>query len=108
MSSRHFILVYVTTKDRDEARKIANAVMTQKLAACANITPSIESVYWWKGKLESTQEALLTFKTRAQHWPMIQSVIKKNHSYDIPCILSFPFEDGEKNFLAWITNQLGT
>ena len=59
-----FAVVLVTAPDMDLARRLAKGALEAKLAACANIVPAVESHYWWKGKLESSDEVLLIFKTR--------------------------------------------
>ena len=59
-----FVAVYITTKDLEEARKIGETLVRERLLGCVNIIPKIESIYWWKGSLEKENEALVIGKTR--------------------------------------------
>lgn len=98
-------LVYITTKDSEEAQKLANIAINAKLAACANITSKIESLFFWQGKINSETESLLILKTQTKHIKELTTLIKNNHSYDTPCIIFLPIIDGNEDFLNWIENE---
>lgn len=95
------ILAYVTCKNEAEARRIGKTIVKEKLASCANIISSIESIYTWKGKVQQEKEALLLLKTFDTHFKRIEQAIKKVHSYDTPCIIAVPVAHAEKAYLAW-------
>lgn len=98
-------IAYITTKDSEEAQKLANIAINAKLAACANITPSIESIFNWQGQLNSEKESLLILKTQTKHIKDLTNLIKNHHSYDTPCIIFLPIIDGNEDFLNWIENE---
>lgn len=98
-------MIYVTCENRDEAIKIAKNVVTNRLAACANILGEMTSVYWWQGKVEEGQEVALILKTRADLVEKVTEKIKELHSYECPCVVALPIEDGNKAFLKWITDE---
>ena len=98
-------MIYVTCENRDEAIKIAKNVVTNRLAACANILGEMTSVYWWQGKVEEGQEVALILKTRADLVEKVTEKIKELHSYECPCVVALPIEDGNKTFLKWITDE---
>ena len=100
-----FSFVYVTTKDKAEAKKIGKAVVEERLAACANIIDKMESIYWWKGKLEEGSEAILILKTKEDLVPELIEKVKSLHSYDCPCIVALPITDGNKAFLDWLQSE---
>jgi periplasmic divalent cation tolerance protein len=95
-------LVYVTTKDQNEAELIANALVVERLAACANILGSIQSVYVWKGKLEAGSEVAMLVKTTQLRVAAVIDRIKALHSYECPAIVVLPVLGGNVEFLEWI------
>ncbi len=94
-------MVYVTTKDEREAKDIANHLLSKRLIACANIFP-IKSFYWWKEKIESSNEMAMILKTQELHKESIIQEIKDLHSYEVPCIEFFKIEDGNPDYIEWI------
>ncbi|MDF7824627.1 divalent-cation tolerance protein CutA [Pontiellaceae bacterium B12227] len=97
--------VYVTAKDTDEAKTIARTVVEERLAACANVLGSIESIYWWDGKLCEDEEAALVLKTSAVRKKELIARIRELHSYETPCIVCLPVSDGNPDFLNWIAAE---
>jgi periplasmic divalent cation tolerance protein len=95
-------IVLTTTGSEDEARKIASHLVEQKLAACVNIVPRIESIYRWQGKVESAQEWLLLIKTTAERFPAVREAIRELHSYELPECVVLPIEDGSPAYLQWL------
>ena len=89
----------------DLARRLAKAALEAKLAACANIVPSVESHYWWEGKLESSGEVLLIFKTRQQLLPKLERAVREIHPYDTPEFVALPLTTGSRKYLAWLTDN---
>lgn len=98
-------LIYITAKDRDEARRIGRALVEARLAACANVIDGVSSLYWWEGAVQDEAEALLIAKTRASLVPELIEKVKSLHSYSCPCIVSVPISDGNPEFLKWINDE---
>jgi len=99
-------LIYVTAPSRPEAEKIAEAVVTEKLAACANISDGVTSIFEWEGKLCHENEAVLILKTTEEQVEALTKRIKQLHSYDCPCIVTLPIESGNPDFLNWISEAI--
>jgi len=95
-------IVLSTAGSEDEARMIARHLVENRLAACVNIVPQIESIYRWKGKLESSQEWLLLIKTTADRFPAVRDAVRELHSYDLPECIAISVEDGTSDYLEWI------
>ena len=93
--------IYITTKDKVEARKIGKTLVQEKLAACINIHP-IESIYRWEGDIQEEIEAAMLVKTRAGLVDEVIKRVKELHSYEVPCIVSFPINKGCPDYLKWI------
>lgn len=99
-------LIYVTTGSRAEAEHIAKTVVTEKLAACANIMDGVTSIYEWEDKLCRGKEAVLILKTSAERVDALIERIKQLHSYDCPCVVSLPIESGNPGFLSWVEESV--
>jgi len=102
MSARQYRLVLVTCGSIAEARRIGRTVVEKRLAACANIVPSVESIYRWKGRVERAREVLVIIKTNANRLPELEREVKRLHSYDVPEFLVLPIVAGSRNYLAWL------
>jgi len=89
------IFVYITAPTKKEAGKIARHLLERRLIGCANIFP-IESLYWWKGKIEKSGEFVLLGKTKEKNYGMIIKEVEKLHSYSIPCVAKLPVDFNEK------------
>ena len=99
------ILVYVTTASRDEAATISKTIISERLAACANILGAMESVYWWDGVVQSEQEVLIFLKTKSELLEALIARITALHSYACPCVVALPITDGNPHFLNWIDKE---
>ena len=100
-------VVLVTCASRVEARKIARLVVAAKLAACANLVSApVESIYRWKGRVESAKEFLLVIKTTHARFPALREAILRAHSYDVPEIIALPVAAGSEKYLAWIADSV--
>jgi periplasmic divalent cation tolerance protein len=102
------VLVLVTTPDLKVARKIARVVLNKRLAACANIVPKIESHYWWQGKLESSAEALIVFKTTRARLAALEKTVLANHPYDTPEVIALPLASGNPKYLSWLAASVAS
>jgi periplasmic divalent cation tolerance protein len=94
-------IVLTTTATREDAGKIARALVERRLAACVNLV-AIESVYRWKDEVESAEEWLLVIKTTAAAFDQVHAAIKQFHTYDLPECVVLPIENGSEEYLAWI------
>lgn len=97
-----YIIVLVTVSGKKQAKKIADAVLDNNLAACVNVFPGIKSYFWWQGKKEKAQEILLIIKTKKGLFNKLAKTIKAIHPYDIPEIIAIPIIKGYKPYLDWI------
>jgi periplasmic divalent cation tolerance protein len=103
------IVVLVTCGSVKEARTIARALVQGKLAACVNILPSaVESIYRWKGKVESAKEFLLVIKTARKQFAAVEFEVRRLHSYDVPEIVALPIASGSRDYLSWIAESVST
>jgi|ERR1700722_8386516 periplasmic divalent cation tolerance protein len=99
-------IVLCTAGSEEEARKIARHLVEQRLAACVNIVPQIESIYRWLEKLESAREWLLLIKTTVEKFPDVRDAIRELHSYELPECISINVEDGSAAYLEWIEQSV--
>ena len=100
--------VYVTAADAVEAARIARAVVEERLAACANLLPSMRSIYRWQGEIAEDEEAVLILKTREALLEPLIARVTALHSYDCPCVVAWPLHAGNPPFLHWIAEQTAT
>jgi periplasmic divalent cation tolerance protein len=101
------LLVLVTCSGVAEARKIARAVVEERLAACVNILPgAVTSIYRWKGKVQSARERLLLIKTSRKRLAKLQATVEKLHSYDVPEFIAVPIVEGSSAYLSWIEESV--
>jgi len=101
------IVVLVTCGSKKEARKIAQALVERRLAACVQeIGVPVRSMYRWKGKVESANEVLLLIKTSRKRFSAVSTLVKKLHSYEVPEIIALNIADGSREYLDWITSNV--
>ena len=100
-------MVLVTCANEREARLIARAVVKERLSACVNILPgAVESIYRWKGKVESAREKLLIIKTSRARLAKLQEAVKHLHSYDVPEFIVLPIVAGARAYLDWLQDSV--
>lgn len=109
------ILIYITCPNKKEANKIGLTLVKKRLAGCVNTFP-IESMYWWpasakasagkNNKIAEDKEVVLIAKTLEKNFQKIEKLVKKLHSYEIPCIFSIPVEKVSKNYLNWLKKEI--
>ena len=96
-------VVLVTCGSAAEARRIARAVVEERLAACANILPgAVTSIYRWKRNVESAKERLLIIKTSRKRLAKLQATVERLHSYEVPEFIALPIVAGSRAYLAWL------
>lgn len=98
-------LVYVTTSDEEEARRIGSALVDKKLAACVNIIPGMRSIYRWQGKVVNDNECVMLVKAPKDNAETVIEKIKEMHSYEVPCVIVIPIAQGLRSYLDWIMNE---
>jgi len=101
----HELVVFVTTSTRDEAAAIAEALVSERLAACVNLVAAIESIYRWDGKLVCDSESLMIIKTTDERYPELESRIKELHSYSAPEVVALRIERGSEQYLTWLRDS---
>ena len=106
MTENDNAVILITASTEEEARKIADSLLTHRKAACVNIVPAVSSTFWWQGKVESEQESLLIIKTTAGLLDEIVSLVKEIHSYDVPEIIALPIIGGNQDYLDWIGKEV--
>lgn len=97
--------IYVTASSRAEAITIARAAVKARLAACANVIGASRSIYWWEGKMEEADEAVVVMKTRAGLVERLITQVKATHSYTVPAIVALPILAGNPDYLKWIEEE---
>ena len=100
------ILVLVTTQNISEANVIAEALVAERLAACVNIIPAIESVYRWEGKVSRDNETLLVIKSTNDCYVALERRVKELHSYDVPEVIALTIERGSDQYLSWLRESI--
>ena len=104
-ATAQFRVVLVTAPDMKTARRLARAALRERLAACANLIPDLESHYWWGGKIESSREVLLLFKTRAARLRDLEKLILAEHPYDTPEFVVLELTAVTERYLAWLKRE---
>ncbi|MBI4929417.1 MAG: divalent-cation tolerance protein CutA [Bacteroidetes bacterium] len=100
------IFAYIICKNKSEAKKIGRVLLEEKLAACVNIFDHMQSLYWWKGKIEEANETVLIAKTTKKLFQKLSAQVKSIHSYSVPCILQIPIADGNKEYVKWLLENV--
>ncbi len=98
-------LVLNTCPDAATARRIADALVGQGLAACVNILPGVQSVYRWQDKIECDEELLLIIKSQTECYPALEALIQAEHPYELPEIITVPIGSGLPAYLDWINTS---
>jgi periplasmic divalent cation tolerance protein len=100
--AEEILLTLSTFPDVETARRISNQLVMEKLAACANILPGVESIYRWKEKIESGNETLVFFKLSQDRQSAFQEKLKSLHPYEVPEIISLKIDHGLPEYLRWV------
>ncbi len=96
------LLALSTFPDVEVARRITQQLVTEKFAACANILPTVESIYRWKEKIENGNETLVLFKLSEDRQSVFQEKLKSLHPYEVPEIIFVPINSGLPDYLLWV------
>ncbi len=100
-----FIVVYITASG-ENSRDLAGALVREKLAACVNRIPGVESTYTWEGRVERDTEDLLIVKTRTDLFDRLKEQVQALHGYDVPEIIAVPIVEGSESYLEWMAASL--
>jgi periplasmic divalent cation tolerance protein len=101
-----FRIVLTTASSRDEAKRIAKALVEGRLAACVNLVGGVESIYRWQGEVEEAAEVLLLIKTNVEKLEALETAVSRLHSYDVPEFLIFEVNGGSAAYLKWLDDSL--
>jgi periplasmic divalent cation tolerance protein len=99
------IVVFSNCGSAEEAVRVARALVDERLAACVNIIPAVQSIYRWQGAIEEATEWTLLIKTRRALFDRLRSAILRAHSYELPEVIAMPVVDGHGDYLAWIDRE---
>lgn len=100
------VSVYAVFADAEEAERIGRVVVEERLAACINILSPVRSLYRWKGAVESADEAAAILKTSAAAADLLVARIAALHSYDVPCIATWPIDKILADYAAWVEDSV--
>lgn len=104
--STDLCLVYMTASSAEEARKIGETLVEEQLAACVNLIDGMTSIYRWEEKLQHDTETVIIAKTTEGLVGALTDRVKALHSYDCPCVVSLPIDNGSNEFMNWILNSV--
>ncbi|XP_011176374.1 protein CutA homolog [Solenopsis invicta] len=99
-------VAYVTVPNDAVAKTLARGLVENKLAACVNIIPQLTSIYEWEGKIQEDPELLLMIKTRTERVDALTKYVKENHPYTICEVISLPIQNGNEDYLKWISGVI--
>ncbi len=100
------LVIFVTAPNREEAARLAETIIVERLAACVNIIPAIESIYRWQGNITHDNEVLLLIKTTAARYSELEQRVKELHSYTTPEIIALKIERGSDAYLHWLRESV--
>lgn len=104
MNRNEYRLVLTTCPDAELAQAIARTLVEERLAACVNVLPPVQSVYRWEGQIESASEYLLLAKIKSSDYPAVEKRICELHSYEVPEVIALPIVAGWPAYLAWLAD----
>jgi len=99
-------LILTTCANRDEAERIARALVEDRLAACVNLIAGVTSVYRWQGAVDTSSETLLLIKTTAGRVDQVETALRRLHSYELPEFLVLPVDSASQLYAAWIGDSV--
>lgn len=105
VATRASILVLTTLPEGSAAQALARELLAARLAACIQIGATAQSLYHWRGEIETAAEIPLTIKTRAGLYPLVEEMIRRHHPYELPEIVAVPISCGLPAYLDWIAAE---
>jgi periplasmic divalent cation tolerance protein len=104
MAEEELSIILVTAPSQEVANRLAHGLVTECLAACVNVVPGVTSTYYWEGKLEQAEEALMVIKTRRSRYAELEQYVQTHHPYDTPEIVEIPAGRVTHKYLQWVMN----
>lgn len=98
------IAVLVTIPEKD-AEHLSKMLLEERVCACVNIVKGVKSLFWWQGKIDETQEAILIIKTKDSLFGKLKTLIKNNHPYEVPEVISFKIDQINQEYLDWVNKE---
>lgn len=102
VNTTQWLVVLCSCPDREAARQIAHTLVADRLTACVNLLPEVQSIYHWQGKIETSAEVLLLIKCHAQDLADLTGRLLQLHPYEVPEVLALPVLDGAPHYLEWL------
>ena len=102
------LVVLVTCPNARHAARLATALVQRRLAACVNLVPRVDSVFWWAGKVARAREVLLMAKTTSARFPQLERAVRSLHPYQVPEIIALPVARGHAAYLKWVASSVAT
>lgn len=106
MADSLYMLVFCTCENEPQGMQMGEALVGERLAACVNLLPPIQSIYRWQGRIEKAGEVLLLIKTTREQFPALRDRIQQLHTYETPEIIAVPITDGSEKYLSWLRAQV--
>jgi periplasmic divalent cation tolerance protein len=106
MSAPDAIVIFITAPNREEAARLAEALVAAHLAACVQILPEMESIYRWQGNVERQAEVLLIAKSITSKFAELEHEVRSRHSYETPEIVAVPVAACSAPYLAWLVASM--
>ena len=106
-ATQNAIVVFITAPTTEEASRLADVIVEQRLAACVQILPEMQSVYHWAGSIERQTEILLIVKTIASKFDALEKTVREIHSYETPEIVAVPMSAGSLGYIKWLLENVG-
>jgi periplasmic divalent cation tolerance protein len=103
--SAQVVVVLITAPEEETARRIARALVEERLAACVNLLPGVRSIYRWQGDVEEAAEVLLIAKTHAERVAALAARVQALHPYELPEVVTLPVTDGSEAYLRWVVAE---
>lgn len=100
-------IIFTTVALHETGINIARTLVEERLAACVNLAPAVESIYWWQGKLDHSLEYVLMIKTTAAKVDALRERLLALHPYEVPEFVVLPVESGSEAYLGWIRESIG-
>ena len=100
------VVVLTTAGSSGQAEKLARLLLKEKCAACINLIPGMNSLYWWKNRIEKSRETLLVIKTSMARLAQCAKVLKKHHPYEVPELIALPISWSDQVYLKWLKDSM--
>jgi periplasmic divalent cation tolerance protein len=98
-------VVFCTFPDRETALRIAQEAVEMRYAACANLLPTVTSIYRWLGQVQQADETLVIYKTSKPCYPDLEAFLLRSHSYEVPEIIALPLSAGSAAYIRWVIDN---